>query len=144
MQNGDDCSQYCFDILDFKDQIQDNVLKRLFFWWKYQFKDVHFSYIEDEEVIKGINLEVKAGRNDCDCRIWVGENAYQFIESIFMKSKRNYLHRRTQCTWLRLASMKQIAVDFTRCIFYLPLPFLNNITLNNPDITRDDVIASAN
>jgi ABC-type multidrug transport system fused ATPase/permease subunit len=49
-----------FAIIDTADQIQDTGTVEVFSG-NLHFKDVHFSYIPDEEVIKGIDLNVNAG-----------------------------------------------------------------------------------
>ncbi|HLA56353.1 MAG TPA: ABC transporter transmembrane domain-containing protein, partial [Flavobacterium sp.] len=62
MQLGMISANRVFDILDTTDQIQDTG--RLIapnFVGNIEFKDVHFAYIENEEVIKGIDLEINAG-----------------------------------------------------------------------------------
>jgi ABC-type multidrug transport system fused ATPase/permease subunit len=63
MQLGMIAANRVFDILDTDDQIQDTgTIEAPVFEGNIEFKDVRFGYIPDEEVIKGIHLEVKAGQ----------------------------------------------------------------------------------
>ena len=63
MQMGMIAANRVFDILDTKDQIQDTgIIEAPIFKGDIQFRGVHFSYIDNEEVIKGIDLEVQSGQ----------------------------------------------------------------------------------
>jgi len=63
MQMGMIAANRVFDILDTKDQTQDTgTIEAPIFEGNIQFRNVHFSYIENEEVIKGIDLDVMAGK----------------------------------------------------------------------------------
>lgn len=35
---------------------------------EYEFKNVEFSYEDNQPLLRGLNLKVNAGRNDCHCR----------------------------------------------------------------------------
>ncbi len=73
-----------FDILDTEDQIQDTgTVEAPIFEGNILFKDVRFGYIPDEEVIKGIDLEVSAGQTIAIVGFyWCRKiDYYQFIKS---------------------------------------------------------------
>src|SRR5690606_8127140 len=62
LQMGIIASDRVLELLDSEMKIQDaGTLIATHFKGNLNFKDVRFSYIEDEEVIKGINLDVKEG-----------------------------------------------------------------------------------
>jgi ABC-type multidrug transport system fused ATPase/permease subunit len=63
MQLGMIAANRVFDILDTEDQIQDTgIIEAPIFKGDIRFEKVRFGYIPDEEVIKGIDLEVNAGQ----------------------------------------------------------------------------------
>ena len=63
MQLGMIAANRVFDILDTEDQIQDTgTIEAPIFKGDIKFKKVRFGYIPDEEVIKGVDLEVNAGQ----------------------------------------------------------------------------------
>ncbi|MCG9793023.1 ABC transporter ATP-binding protein [Flavobacterium algicola] len=146
MQLGMIAANRVFEILDTQDQTQDTgTLEAPVFNGNISFKDVRFGYIPNEEVIKGINLEVNAG----DTVAIVGSTGagkstiinllnrfYEINEgSIFIDNRNieNYT----------LSSLrKQIAVVL-QDVFLFADTIYNNITLNNPEITRDDVYKAA-
>ena len=63
LQMGMVAADRVFKVLDTNSQIDDTGTKiASHFEGNIGFKDVHFSYVEDEEVLKGISLDVKAGQ----------------------------------------------------------------------------------
>jgi ABC-type multidrug transport system fused ATPase/permease subunit len=63
MQMGMIAANRVFDIIDTDEEIQENgTVAANHFQGNILFDKVHFSYIKDEEVLKGISLEVKAGQ----------------------------------------------------------------------------------
>lgn len=62
MQMGMIAANRVFHILDIEEQVQQEGTENApHFEGKLSFENVHFSYIEGEEIIKGINLEVNPG-----------------------------------------------------------------------------------
>ena len=146
MQMGMIAANRVFDILDTEDQIQDNgIIEAPIFEGSIQFKDVHFSYIKKEEIIKGINLEVKAGETIAI----VGATGAGKSTIINLLNRFYEIDKGSICidgqniNEYRLSSIrKQIAVVLQE-VFLFADTILNNITLNNPDISREEVIAAA-
>ena len=146
MQMGMIAANRVFDILDTDDQIQDTgVLEAPKFEGRIQFQDVHFSYIEGEEIIKGIDLEVNVGETVAIVgATGAGKstiinllNRFYEIDSgtIFIDGH--------SITDYSLSSMrKQIAVVL-QDVFLFADTILNNITLSNPSIAKADVIEAA-
>jgi ABC-type multidrug transport system fused ATPase/permease subunit len=146
MQMGMIAANRVFDILDTKDQIQDNgIIDAPTFEGKIEFKGVHFSYIENEEIIKGIDLLVKSGETIAI----VGSTGAGKSTIINLLNRFYEIQKGSICIdgnnviEYSLSSIrKQIAVVLQE-VFLFADTILNNITLNNPDITREEVILAA-
>lgn len=146
MQMGMISANRVFDILDTDDQIQDTGTHEApLFEGNIEFRGVHFSYIENEEVIKGIDLDIKAGQTVAV----VGATGAGKSTIINLLNRFYEISKGTICIDGRnindysLSSIrKQIAVVL-QDVFLFADTILNNITLNNPDISRGDVIAAA-
>ena len=146
MQLGMIAANRVFDILDTEDQIQDTgIIEAPVFKGDIEFKKVHFGYIPGEEVIKGIDLQVNAGQTIAIVgSTGAGKSTIinllnRFYEinsgSIFIDN--NNIENYT------LGSLRlQIAVVL-QDIFLFADTIFNNITLNNPAISRDQVLAAA-
>lgn len=146
MQMGMIAANRVFDILDTKDQIQDkgNLVAPIF-KGAIEFRNIHFGYIPEEEVIKGINLTVNPGETIAIVgSTGAGKSTIinllnRFYEinsgeiSIDGENIDNYT----------LDSLRtQIAVVL-QDVFLFADTIYNNITLKNPNITLDEVIAAS-
>ena len=105
------------------------------------FKDVHFSYVEDEEVLRGISFKVKAG----DTIAIVGATGagkstiINLLNRFYTINSGEILIDNTNIKEVTLNSLrKQIAVVL-QDVFLFADTILNNITLNNPDISEEEV-----
>ncbi len=146
MQLGMISANRVFEILDTKDQIQDTGTHEApVFEGNIQFKDVHFGYIEGEEVIKGISLNVKAGETIAI----VGSTGAGKSTIINLLNRFYEINSGEICIdgkniddYTLSSIRKQIAVVL-QDVFLFADTILNNITLNNPDISIEDVVTSA-
>lgn len=146
MQLGMIAANRVFDILDTQDQIQDTgTIKAPIFKGSLQFKDVHFGYIANEEVIKGINLDVSAGETIAI----VGSTGAGKSTIINLLNRFYEINSGTICiddhdieNYTLSSLRKQIAVVL-QDVFLFADTIFNNITLNNPEITREHVLAAA-
>jgi ATP-binding cassette, subfamily B, multidrug efflux pump len=146
MQMGMIAANRVFDIIDTQDQIQDTgTIEAPKFEGHIQFKDVHFSYIDDEEIIKGISLEVKAGETVAI----VGSTGAGKSTIINLLNRFYEINSGTICIdgnsikEYSLSSIrKQIAVVL-QDVFLFADTILNNITLHDSDITKEEVIIAA-
>ena len=146
MQLGMIAANRVFDILDTEDQIQDTgIIEAPVFKGDIEFKKVHFGYIPGEEVIKGIDLHVNAGQTIAIVgSTGAGKstiinllNRFYEINSGSIYIDNNNIENYT------LGSLRlQIAVVL-QDIFLFADTIFNNITLNNPAISRDQVLAAA-
>jgi ATP-binding cassette subfamily B multidrug efflux pump len=146
MQLGMIAANRVFAIIDTQDQIQDTgTIQAPVFLGNLIFKDVRFSYITDEEVIKGIDLIVNAG----DTVAIVGSTGAgkstiinllnRFYE---IDSGRICIDNQNIENYTLESLRKQIAVVL-QDVFLFADTVYNNITLNNPEITRENVLAAA-
>jgi ATP-binding cassette subfamily B multidrug efflux pump len=146
MQMGMISANRVFDILDTTDQIQDTGrLVAPDFVGNIEFRNVRFGYLKEEEVIKGINLDINAGETVAivgatgagkSTIINLLNRFYEINSGTISIDGENIEH-------YTLSSLrKQIAVVL-QDVFLFADTILNNITLNNPDISREDVIEAA-
>lgn len=146
MQMGIIAAERVFEILETDSQIQNIGTKTATsFDGKVELENVRFSYIENEEVLKGINLEIKSGETIAIVgSTGAGKttiinllNRFYEIDSGTIKIDDTNIKDFT------LASLrKQIAVVL-QDVFLFADTVYNNITLYNPRITREYVITSA-
>lgn len=146
LQMGMIAANRVFAILDIQDQVQQNgSLEAPHFKGAISFKNVHFSYIDGEEVIKGIDLEIQSGKTIAI----VGATGAGKSTIINLLNRFYEIQKGTICideqniNKFELQSLrKQIAVVL-QDVFLFADTIINNITLDNPTITREDVIAAA-
>ena len=146
MQMGMIAANRVFEILDIQDQIQDiGTIEAPIFKGNISFEKVRFSYIDNEEVVKGIDLEIKSGQTVAIVgatgagkstiinllnRFYEIDSGKISIDDIDIK---NYT----------LSSLRlQIGVVL-QDVFLFADTILNNITLNNPEITFEQVVDGA-
>ena len=146
MQLGMIAANRVFDILDTDDQIQDTgTIEAPVFEGNIEFKDVRFGYIPDEEVIKGIDLEVKAGQTIAIVgSTGAGKSTIINLLNRFyeINSGTIYIDHQNIENYTLGSLRKQIAVVL-QDVFLFADTIYNNITLNNPTISREEVLAAA-
>ncbi|HEY6142041.1 MAG TPA: ABC transporter ATP-binding protein [Flavobacterium sp.] len=146
MQLGMIAANRVFDILDTQDQIQDTgTVEAPIFRGSIQFEDVLFGYIAEEYVIKGIDLNVKAGETVAIVgATGAGKSTIINLLNRFYEINSGTIsiddHNIENYTLSSLR--KQIAVVL-QDVFLFADTIFNNITLNNPDISREQVLAAA-
>jgi ATP-binding cassette subfamily B multidrug efflux pump len=146
MQMGMIAANRVFDILDTQDQIQDKgTIEAPVFNGEIEFKQVHFGYLENEEVIKGINLKVKPGETVAI----VGSTGAGKSTIINLLNRFYEINKGSICidgenisSYTLDSLRKQIAVVL-QDVFLFADTIYNNITLNNKEISREEVIAAA-
>lgn len=146
MQLGMIAANRVFDILDTQDQIQDTgVIEAPIFKGIIEFKDIHFGYVPDEKVIKGINLAVNAGQTVAIVgATGAGKSTIINLLNRFyeINSGSIYIDHHNIKNYTLDSLRKQIAVVL-QDVFLFADTIYNNITLNNPAISREEVIAAA-
>ncbi len=146
MQLGMIAANRVFDILDTEDQIQDTgTIEAPIFHGDIRFDDVRFGYIPNEEVIKGINLEVAAGQTVAIVgSTGAGKSTIINLLNRFyeINSGSIYIDSNNIENYTLGSLRKQIAVVL-QDVFLFADTIFNNITLNNPSITREQVLTAA-
>lgn len=146
MQMGMIAANRVFDILDTKAHIQDKgQIKAPLFKGAIEFKNVYFGYVENETVLNGINLNVNSGNTVAI----VGATGAGKSTIINLLNRFYELNSGTICIdqisiqeYTLDSLRKQIAVVL-QDVFLFADTILNNITLNNPEISRNQVIEAA-
>jgi ABC-type multidrug transport system fused ATPase/permease subunit len=146
MQMGIIAAERVFEILETNSQIQDTGTKEAtHFNGKIDLENVRFSYIDNEEVLKGVNLEINSGETIAIVgSTGAGKttiinllNRFYEIDSGIIKIDNTNIKDFT------LESLrKQIAVVL-QDVFLFADTVYNNITLYNPEISSEYVITSA-
>ncbi len=146
MQLGMIAANRVFDILDTQDQIQDTgTIEAPIFKGNILFKNVRFGYIPNEDVIKGIDLEVTEGKTIAIVgSTGAGKSTIINLLNRFyeINSGAIYIDNHNIENYTLSSLRKQIAVVL-QDVFLFADTIFNNITLNNPDISREHVLAAA-
>ncbi len=146
LQMGMVAANRVFGILDTKSHIPDNgTLEYTSTKGEIQFENVHFGYNQDEEVIKGISFKASPGKTIAIVgatgagkstiinllnRFYEIDSGEILIDGISIKD-------------YKLASIREHIAVVLQDVFLFADSILNNITLNNPDISEEEVIAAA-
>ena len=146
LQMGMVAANRVFAILDTKSHIADTgTLEYTNTQGKIEFKEVHFGYNPEEEVIKGISFNVNPGETVAIVgstgagkttiinllnRFYEIDGGEILIDDISVKE-------------YTLSSIRNQIAVVLQDVFLFADSILNNITLNNPDITEAEVIAAA-
>ncbi len=146
MQLGMIAANRVFDILDTQNQIQDTgVIEAPTFNGAITFNKVRFGYIPEEEVIKGIDLEVQAGQTVAIVgSTGAGKSTIINLLNRFyeINSGSIYIDNQNIENYTLGSLRKQIAVVL-QDVFLFADTIFNNITLHNPEIDREQVLAAA-
>jgi ABC-type multidrug transport system fused ATPase/permease subunit len=146
MQMGIVAADRVFEILDSQEQVQDNGTKiASHFKGTIQLKNVRFSYLAGEEVLKGITLEVQPGETIAIVgSTGAGKSTIINLLNRFYDIDSGEIaidyHNINEYTLESLR--KQIAIVL-QDVFLFSDTIYNNITLQNASISREEVIIAA-
>lgn len=146
MQMGMIAANRVFDILDSDTDIQKNgTVKASHFKGNIRFENVRFSYIKDEEVLKGINLNVKSGETIAIVgATGAGKSTIINLLNRFYEIDSGTIYIDDQnINTFQLESLRTQIAIVLQDVFLFADTIHNNITLNNPSISREDVITAA-
>jgi len=146
MQMGIVASDRVFELLEMEELVQQSgTIEAGHFKGSLQFDNVRFSYLEGEEVIKGINLTVNAG----DTIAIVGATGagkstiINLLNRFYEIDSGKISIDGTDINEFTLDSLRKQIGIVLQDVFLFADTILNNITLNDPSISREDVIAAA-
>jgi ABC-type multidrug transport system fused ATPase/permease subunit len=146
MQMGMIAANRVFDILDSDVDVQLNGTKIAnHFHGNIRFENVRFSYIADEEVLKGINLNVKSGETIAIVgATGAGKSTIINLLNRFYEINSGAIYIDNQnINEFKLESLRSQIAIVLQDVFLFADTIHNNITLNNPHISKDDVITAA-
>ena len=146
MQMGIVASDRVFELLDMEGLPQQSgTVQAGHFRGELGFENVRFSYIENEEVIKGISLKVNAGETIAIVgATGAGKSTIiNLLNRFYEIDSGSITIDGTDINQFTLNSLRRQIGIVLQDVFLFADTILNNITLNNPGITRDEVIAAA-
>ena len=146
MQMGMIAANRVFDILDSEEEVQQNgtvIAKN--FEGNIRFENVRFSYIKDEEVLKGINLNVKSGETIAIVgATGAGKSTIINLLNRFYEIDSGAIYVDDQnINEFNLASLRTKIAIVLQDVFLFADTIFNNITLHDPAITKETVILAA-
>jgi len=146
MQMGMIAANRVFDILDTEEEVQQTGTKiASHFAGTIRFDNVRFSYLKNEEVLKGISLEVKPGETIAIVgATGAGKSTIINLLNRFYEidSGAIYIDGENIDNFTLESLRTQIAVVL-QDVFLFADTIYNNITLNHAAISREEVIAAA-
>ncbi|WP_264558615.1 ABC transporter ATP-binding protein [Flavobacterium sp. N2270] len=146
MQMGIIAAERVFEVLDTDSQIQNTgTITAHSFKGNIEFDNVRFSYIKDEEVLKGISFTVSEGETVAIVgSTGAGKSTIiNLLNRFYEINSGNITIENHNIKDYKLESLrKQIAVVL-QDVFLFADTIYNNITLYNESITRDDVVNAA-
>ena len=135
-----------FDIIDDKTEVQKNgIINATHFNGAIQFDNVQFGYIENEEVLKGINLTVNAGETIAIVgATGAGKSTIINLLNRFyeINSGAIYIDNQNISNFTLQSLRNQIAIVL-QDVFLFADTIYNNITLNNSAILYETVIEAS-
>jgi ABC-type multidrug transport system fused ATPase/permease subunit len=146
MQMGIVASDRIFELLEMDDHVQNNgTLPAWHFKGELDFKNVRFSYIDDEEVIKGINLKIEAGQTIAIVgATGAGKSTIiNLLNRFYEINSGTITIDGTNIDDFTLDTLRRQIAIVLQDVFLFADTIVNNITLNNPDISREQVINAA-
>jgi len=110
-----------------------------------EFKDVRFGYLENEEVIKGISFTVNSGETIAIVgATGAGKSTIiNLLNRFYEINSGSILIDNIAINEYRLHSLRRHIAVVLQDVFLFADTILNNITLNNPDISEAEVIMAA-
>lgn len=146
LQMGMVAANRVFGVLDTEASIEDKgTLEIDNLRGEIEFKDVRFSYVDDEEVLKGISFKVKEGETIAIVgATGAGKSTIiNLLNRFYEIDGGTILVDNTDVKNIKLRSLRaQIAVVLQN-VFLFADTIMNNINLDNPEISDEDVIAAA-
>ena len=146
LQMGMVAADRVFKVLDTKSSIEDNGTKTLIdFKGQIEFKNVHFSYIENQPVINGVSFRVKPGQTIAI----VGSTGsgkstiINLINRFYEIHKGQILIDNIDINTITLKNLRSQISVVLQNVFLFSDSILNNITLGDNTIPIEDVINAA-
>ncbi|WP_179345567.1 ABC transporter ATP-binding protein [Winogradskyella ursingii] len=146
LQMGMVAADRVFKVLDTESNIDDSGTHEANqFKGNIKFEDVRFSYIKDEEVLKGISFDVKAGETVAIVgATGAGKSTIINLLNRFYDIDSGTIEvDGTNIKDMTLSSLREQIAVVLQDVFLFADTIVNNITLNNEYVTEADVIDAA-
>lgn len=146
MQMGMIAANRVFDILDSTTEVQNNgTVRANHFEGNIVFENVRFSYKGDEEVLKGINLNINAGETVAIVgATGAGKSTIINLLNRFYEIDSGVIYiDHKNINEFELDSLRSQIAIVLQDVFLFADTIYNNITLNNPSISLENVIKAA-
>lgn len=146
LQMGMVAANRVFGILDTRSSIKDEgVIDLKDLKGEIEFKDVRFSYVQEEEVLKGVSFKVNPGETIAIVgATGAGKSTIiNLLNRFYEINSGQILVDGIDIKDVTIKSLRsQIAVVLQN-VFLFADSILNNITLNDPEITEEEVVKAA-
>lgn len=146
LQMGMVAADRVFQVLDTESQINDKGrIEAEHFKGDILLKDVRFSYEKNEEVLKGVNLDINSGETIAIVgATGAGKSTIiNLLNRFYDIDSGEIAIDGTDIQKFSLNSLREQIAVVLQDVFLFADTILNNITLNNPIISEADVIAAA-
>lgn len=146
MQMGMIAANRVFEVLDIEEHIQDKGKEVAHtFHGNIEFNKVHFSYTDKEEVLKGINLDVKQGETIAIVgATGAGKSTIiNLLNRFYEINSGEILIDKINIKDFTLDSLRNQIAVVLQDVFLFADTIHNNITLENPSISREQVVKAA-
>ena len=146
LQMGMVAADRVFNVLDTESHINDNGTEIAgHFKGQVKFDDIHFSYVEGEEVLKGLSLEINAGETVAIVgSTGAGKSTLINILNRFYGIDSGEISiDGTNIETFTLNSLRRQIAVVLQDVFLFADTILNNITLNDPGISEEEVVEAA-
>lgn len=146
MQMGMIAANRVFEVLDIEEHIQDKGKEVAHtFHGNIEFNNVRFSYTDKEEVLKGINLDVKQGETIAIVgATGAGKSTIiNLLNRFYEINSGEILIDKVNIKDFTLDSLRNQIAVVLQDVFLFADTIHNNITLENPTISREQVVIAA-
>lgn len=146
MQMGMISANRVFDILESEEDTQQNgTVQAHHFKGDIRFENVRFSYLKGEEVLKGINLDVKSGQTIAIVgSTGAGKSTIINLLNRFYEIDSGTIFIDNQnINDFELNSLRRQIAVVLQDVFLFADTIFHNITLHNPNISMEDVLIAA-
>ena len=146
MQMGIVASDRVFELLDMQGNTQKNGTTAAWhFKGELNFENVRFSYLEKEEVIKGINLKIESGQTIAIVgSTGAGKSTIiNLLNRFYEIDSGRITIDGTDIEDFTLDTLRRQIAIVLQDVFLFADTILNNITLNDPTITREKVVQAS-
>ncbi|WP_179374391.1 ABC transporter ATP-binding protein [Winogradskyella wichelsiae] len=146
LQMGMVAADRVFKVLDTTSNIDDSgTIEAKQFKGHISFQDVRFSYVKEEEVLKGITFNVNAGETVAIVgATGAGKSTIINLLNRFYDINSGIIKvDETDIKDMTLASLRSQIAVVLQDVFLFADTILNNITLNNENISEEDVVNAA-